>query len=66
MSKYLALALFLSTAAYAQYHSHVWTKQNEVRGRDSFGNAVVICSWSCYDGHFTQTQGFGYCPMPGP
>ena len=70
MKRMLLLVLLISAAAYGQFHSHIWQKQNETRGQDAYGNTVVICSWKCsYDynnHHFTQTQGMGYCPMPSP
>lgn len=58
--------LALSGATFAHYHS--WMKQNETRGKDAYGNDVVICTWVCstdyQNRHMTQTQGFGYCPRP--
>lgn len=63
MTKYLLVTLFLCSAAMA--HTHAWIKQNETQGQDAFGNAVVICSWTCYEGHYAQTQGVGFCPFPG-
>ena len=57
----LAACLLLSSAAYAQYHSHMWTKINEVHGDD--GN--VICTWKCgygADAHHATTSGWSACP----
>jgi len=68
MKKLLIALLFFSGLAFA--HTHIWNKQNETYGQDAYGNSVVICSWKCsyqYNNqHFTQTQGFGYCPPPSP
>jgi len=62
----LIIGLLLVSTVFA--HTHIWLKQNETVGVDTYGNSVIICSWKCtYDyrnHHYAQTQGFGYCPMP--
>lgn len=66
MKKVIAIStMLIASIAFSQQHIHVWIKQNQQRGYDASGNPVIICSWHCVtSGHFTQTQGFGFCPMP--
>ena len=71
MKKLLLIVLMLFAGqVLAQYHVHLWTKQNETYGQDRWGNKVIVCSWKCtadyQNQHFTQTQGSSWCPRPNP